>query len=296
MRQVIYWTTDSVMAESRKYGSRSEFNKKSCGAYNYARKHNMLGLMTWFKTPEHCDRADGQRHCVYGYFDENSKAVYVGLTIDIARRDREHRRCDDSAVHMYFCMKTIPNPVILKEHLDVKSAQYYENYFVNYYKSIGYNILNKAKTGIGVGSVGSYVTKWNCRTVIEESRKYGSRKEFAENSGSAYQYAARHGMLDSMTWLVAKIKPLTIDDVISESRKYGSKGEFAQKSPRYYKYAWSHKMLSGMYWLNGKLTMWSDESVKAEGSKYRSRSEFKKKSGSAYQYALRNGLLETIFK
>ena len=46
-------------------------------------------------------------------------------------------------------MKTGIEPVFteLTEYLDIKNAIKMEEYYVNYYKSLGYNLLNKNKTG-----------------------------------------------------------------------------------------------------------------------------------------------------
>ena len=47
-----YWTKDSVFTESRKYNTKSEFEKGCSSAYNVAFKNGWLSEMTWLVSPQ----------------------------------------------------------------------------------------------------------------------------------------------------------------------------------------------------------------------------------------------------
>lgn len=47
------WTSkEKVFEESKKYHTRSEFQRKAGGAYNHAKHNKWLDEMTWLKAPE----------------------------------------------------------------------------------------------------------------------------------------------------------------------------------------------------------------------------------------------------
>ena len=74
-----YWKVKShVIEESKKFSSRSEFNKKSHRAYEEARKNKWLDEMTWLTSKNaYIDKLDN----VYKYYFEKENAIYIGRTM-----------------------------------------------------------------------------------------------------------------------------------------------------------------------------------------------------------------------
>jgi len=147
----------------------------------------------------------------------------------------------------------IPEPIILeRDIISVYDAQDKEDYWVKKYISDGYKLLNKAKTGKGVGSVGGNVIKWTKERVFEESKKYSTRGEFKKGSHGAYEVARKNNWLDEMSWikLSQKIKPngyWTKERTFEESKKYLTRGEFKMGNTSAYYTAVVNKWLDEFF-------------------------------------------------
>lgn len=296
------WSKEDCLGESKKYESRSEFQHKSSGAYQAAMKNGWLDEMTWLKTPMLKEIKQVRKHIVYVYFDEENRACYVGRTNDIKRRDRDHRNLKglykNDSLKKYFDVlgKEIPSPVALKIHLLPEESQYWEDYYVNYYQQEGYTLINRAKTGINIGSLGGGFVKWTKESVLEESRKYMTFGEFCCRSASAYQAARKNGWDKEMTWLKYDQMPngyWTKERVIEESKKYSSRAEFEEFSCAAYsaalKNGWSKDLpLTYKRVANGSYTK---ERIFEISHNYHFRTEFKLGCSRAYVLARKNGWL-----
>ena len=216
-----------VFAESRKYTTRSEFMRKSGPSYYKARVNGWLDDMPWLE-PAVRPYTDS---CYYIYcYIYNNDTVYVGLTDDPKRRHYEHssekynaRRM--SPVYRFFSSLNVnvPDPVYIERGIGQNDALILEDYYISYFRSKNYNVLNKAKTGLHSGSLGSVTRVWSKKMVFEESLKYTSRSEFKKGCGPAYQKAYNKKWLDDMPWLSFKIRPKnywTKERVLEESRMY----------------------------------------------------------------------------
>ena len=104
---------------------------------------------------------------------------------------------------------------------------------------------------------------WTKEGVLQESKKYTSRTEFAHGSPGAYQAASKKGWLDEMTWLIPKVRNWTKEAVFEESHKYTSRTEFARKCVGAYMAATRNGWLEEMTWLPLKRKIkWSKHSCK----------------------------------
>ena len=300
-----YWTEETIIRESKKYTTVSDFSKGSSSAYQKALDMNLMPKMTWLKRGQ--TPFVSNRHFVYVYIDETNKTVYVGLTVDPVRRHYEHSSCEYntsenrrmSPVYRYFSSagKIVPNPVYVECNISVDEALIKEDYYVNYYKSKGYNILNKAKTGLMSGSIGTLRKKWTVDSVIIESKKYSTRKEFFTKCRGGYKFALRNGLLNRMTWLVQVRQRWNKHDTFVEASKFKSKSEFETNSPSAYYTARVNGWLSEMTWLRRpepKNKKWNPDNTFDEARKYTTRSEFRKKSLQAYRVAYKNGWLDDM--
>jgi len=293
-------TKENVIEESKKYTSRSEFNKKSRRAYEIARKNNWLNEMIWLNNKNvYLDKVD----TVYKYHFKEKNAVYVGRTVHIELRDYQHRTITNDSVFEYSAKNNlkIPQMEIIETNLTILEGSSREIYWEKYYKDKGYKIINKRPCG-GIGYIGK--GKWNKKKCIEESKKYSSRVDFFINSNSAYQKALKQGWLDEMTWLSNTHKHprgywMNKENVINESKKYCSKIDFQNNNTSAYQAALKNGWIEEMTWLvkqtQKPFGYWKNkENVMAEARKYATKKEFKKNNLSAYISAKKYGFMKEI--
>ena len=230
-----YWNTKSnVIHEAKKYTSRGEFKKGCDRAWKVAIQNGWIDEMDWLMPKEECYSS---HNYVYVYIDEENKVAYVGLTCDKERRHKEHVCCEyngkknKSVVNEYFMKinKQVPTPIYLEEGLSRSDAQIKEDEYRKKYESMGYTMLNKGKTGYGCGALGR-TSKWSKESVVKESYKYKSHKEFRKQNSTAYYLGRLNGWL-SETHLIDDINhPITefmsIDECIIFAKKCNNKEEF----------------------------------------------------------------------
>lgn len=294
------WTDESLFEESKKYKTRTEFARKSNSAYKHSLKRGLMDKMDWLSK-----NTDNRPRCVYVYTDNENMVAYVGITVDKEKRHDQHKtgmfslnKMSNSPVYKYFSHidKCVPEPEYLEDNLTVEKAQEMEKYWVDMYESNGYNMLNKAKVGVGCSSIGLHF-KWTDETVIEESRKYTNRKDFKKYSPYPFEYARKHRLFDRMPWIKRLVRTeWTKVEVFEESRKYESRVEFSKKCTRAYQISIKNNWIDEMVWLKRppKEIKWTKELVFEESHKYRNRNEFSRKCSRAYSIARENGWLNEM--
>ena len=305
------WTKERVFEEARKYQTRKILQINCNRAYNVARVNGWLDEMDWLEDGRlklFTDKID----CVYRYLWEINKTVYVGRTINRKKRDKSHRR--EGTVYKYALNNflKIPQMEIIEDNLTIEEGLDREDYWVNYYKNNGYNVLNIAKTGKTCGSLGAIKSgKWSKKNVFEEAKKYQTRTEFRKKCRTAYDIAHINGWLDEMDWLEEVHKPngyWTKERVFEEARKYNTIQELRKGCRGAYDAARRKELFEEIDWLedfknvkektnrsNKKVkNFWTKESVFEESKKYSTRGDFSKGCGGAYQSAYRNGWLDEM--
>ena len=298
------YTRDEVLSIARQYTTKIAFRRAVPNVYNCAQKKGWLEDITWFIVSPKYDR---HNYCIYVYTDEEEKVAYVGLTVDKKRRHYNHSTGYDkggkvikSAVFRYFQSigKPVPNPRYLEERLTASEAREKEDEWVKKYKEMGYYLLNKGKTGAGVGALGSASFKWTKPKVFEEARKYQSRSEFASKCVGAYTVACKRGWIEQMPWMKEKWShpspKWTKDAVFEESKKYSSRREFEDGASSAYSKALQYGWLDDMSWLKIKRKSWSKEEVFEESRKYNSRVAFAEGTPGAYGIARREKWLDEM--
>ncbi len=291
------YTKEEVLSIARQYITKIDFRRAVPNVYNIAQKKGWLEDVTWFVTSPKYDK---HNYSIYVYTEEENKVAYVGLTVDKKRRHYNHSTGYDkggkvikSPVYRYFQTlgKSVPNPIYLEEKLTANEAREKEDEWVKIYRERGYSLLNKGKTGAGIGALGSASFKWTKPKVFEEAKKYLSRSEFARKSGSAYAVACRRGWIEQMTWMKEKWShpspKWTKDAVFEESKKYSNRREFEIKGKAAYTKALQLGWLDNMPWLKSKRRTWSKEEVFEESKKYSSKFAFSKGAPGAYGIARR---------
>ena len=298
-----HWTKkENVINEAKKYASRKEFYTNASSAYYAALKLGIINKFTWFENKINYDEKD----CIYAYIFEDLKYAYVGRTLAnrLNRRDKEHFYKNKNEATYRFIkehnVERIPLK-ILETNITVKDGIEREKYWAEFYKNLGYTLINSRPCG-GVGSLGGGI--WDDDNVELESKKYKSRGEFAKNSPSAYNYARKNKLLERFTWLHTQMdKELgfwnTKENVIKESKKYKTRTEFYTNCSPAYRSAIKHQWIDELTWLKNerkvKRGFWTDENLKKEASKYATKQELLKNNKSAYVTAHKKGLLDLFY-
>lgn len=282
----IKWTEEKCKDEALKYKSRGEFQKKSGSAYTASIRLHILDDVC----SHMINIGNRYKRCIYSYeFDDNH--VYVGLTFNLDKRYKKH--LEVGTVYDYIKINKNYTFKQLTDYIDVDLAIEKEYEFVEYYRSKGYLILNKVKTG----SVGT-LSKWNNEKCHSEALKYSSRFEFQKKSNSAYRFALSNNFLDevcdhmnSRIWTKEKCQ--------IEALKYSSRIEYRKKSPGSYsaalKNGWKDEICGHMKLISRK-NFWTYDECKKESSKYTKIGHFAKNSASAYKVSKKNNWLNDFFK
>ena len=200
-----YWTREKVFEEAKKYQTIGEFQKGCISAYIVARKNKWIDEMYWFIDGRLKAFTIKKNDSVYKYYWEETNSIYIGRTLISQQKVREskHNTSEEDTVFRYANANglAVPPMEIIEENITVKEGLEMEDYWVKYYKEKGYNVLNKAKTGIGSGSTGAIgFGKWNRETVFKKAKEYKTRWGFHKGCPGAYNVAWKNGWLDEMIW------------------------------------------------------------------------------------------------
>lgn len=194
------WTDETVIEASKQCKSATEFRDRFPGAYDYAHKTDLWKIFTWLR---HNTDPNKRTYVIYAYEDIVNKFVYVGLTNNIERRIKEHRKKNYKnnirkydIVRQYFEDNglVLPEPKILQSGLNGFEAQELEDKFKMKYIEDGWNIINTGRTGRGVSSLGNLafvpLTKEMCENAVKQ---YKTRKDIKKNNWRVYITIKRNG-------------------------------------------------------------------------------------------------------
>ena len=293
------WSFEKCFEVAKQFKTKKEFKQGNGGAYSAATKYGWLKHFSWLKSSRVnviTDAVDS----VYMYYFEIFNAVYIGRTVNKKRRDREHVFNTENDSVAKFALKhdcPVPPMIILEDKLTLEQGQEREDFWRNYYAHQGYNVLNKAKTGIGLSSIGSIGgIKWTRIACYNEAKKYTCRKDFQHGSVGAYTQAWKRDWLEDYTWFEPhrnRNHRWDRDSCYEEALKYKSFSKFSKNSMGAFSAATRNGWISEYTWLEHTTKLiWTYEKCFDEAKKYKSRSEFKKMAHSAYKTALAKGWLK----
>lgn len=295
-----FWTFQKVKEVASLCKSRQEFNEKYSGASNMARRkgwYDKLGL------PEFVIKE--KVYCVYSYDWEEQTTSYIGLTYRKKGRNDEHHgngkySNDPYKSPVYSFAKEnglpIPEPKYHGEGLTLSEAQALEDKIKNEYMTNGYNVLNKGKTGIMVGSYGNVGIKWSYENTYNEAIKYKTSCEFIKKSPSAYNAAYRHGWLKNYGWMKFGHNRISIEEAENRARYYKTRTEFARNDATSYCILSKNKpsILDKIFGKSKTRKITIDECIEI-AKKYDRRSKLAKERSSVYRTLLKNNLLDDFF-
>lgn len=184
----IKWNINNAHKEAMKYEYRYEFQQGSPKAYQYSHRNGILDIIC-----EHMKKVgNNHKRCIYACEFPNNR-VYIGLTFSIEARMERRKNDSTDTVTQYQHLTGLDYKVIaLTEYIDKEEASILEGEYLEKYKSNGWIILNKIKTG----NLGGGYIKWTLDVLVTEASKYSTRTEFAKKSSSAYNSAISQGLLD----------------------------------------------------------------------------------------------------
>ena len=142
------WTYGEAEGVALKYKTVKEFRKDDGTLYNICLRRGWLDTFDWLGRD--INPHEGKRDSVYAYFFPERNAVYVGRSVDVSARDKQHRDPAGKSPVWKFAGKNgleIPKPVVLENSLSLREGLAKEDLYVRKYKSEGWRVLNRAKTG-----------------------------------------------------------------------------------------------------------------------------------------------------
>lgn len=216
------YTDDELIAEAKKYGTKLEM-RRECH-HMYARiKDRGLDDKAFAHMKVLGDR---KKRMIYAYeFPDHS--VYVGLTFNYDKRDKEHKSKENSAVRRHIKQTgLIPIHKPLTEYLPVKEAKRMEGEYVNHYRRLGWTILNVKQTG-GVGTI---TNKVEDAKIIEYRRMGMPNRRISKILGVSEECVRRHlksaGLINGRRGMSIRIEEL--DESGNVARSFNKAKEAAE--------------------------------------------------------------------
>lgn len=231
MNKIRKWTISKALEVAKSFRTRTELGKSYPQAYEVLRRNNLLDEC-FINIRDNDERI----HIVYRYYFPLTNSIYIGRTLQGRKnmRDREHhtQHYDSVYKHAIETKQPIPQMQVIEWNLTLKESLEKEHEFVEEYRNNGYSILNKAKTGVKSGSVGTinkgYLNKQYCYKCAKECTTI---KELQEKYQTVYKKARRENWFQDYVWLRYLIKPKhywdDFDRVQKEAKKYKCVRDFS---------------------------------------------------------------------
>ena len=296
---VVKWNSkEACHKEALKYNTRKEFQMECDGAYTYALKHGFLD--------EICSHMEVYgnfyKRCIYAFeFPDNH--VYVGLTCNLRRRERDHLSSKGSAVYKHIQDSGVsPQLILVHDYVEKEQAKELEAKTLRIYKENGWVTLNRAKTG----AMGALPKKWTKELCMSMLKKCHSLTEFKSCYPSAYYSCQANNWLNEVYQLYPE--NFTIEDIRKEASKYKYRKDFWRYSRDAYNSAYRQGVLSKVC-AEFSLVVTNEEEnetinpcvseqdivdLKIVAQKYQTKKAFKKGDRAAYNRACRLHVLQSI--
>lgn len=292
----LYWNKERCLEEAKKYKHRGDFFNYSNSAYVSATKNGWLDEVCEHMIPS----GNRYKRCVYAFeFGDNS--IYIGLTYNLDKRTKQHLNdvtYNNSSVFNYIkATNMIPKIIQLTEYISAEEASIMEKAWLEHYKSLNYDILNKSKCG----TLGGNVLVWTKEKCLQASVQCKTRSEFKKLYQSAYNSSRINGWLDEvcshMNYICSPNNTWTKEKCLTEAKKYKNRRQFNLHAKGAYNAAMRNGWLDEVchHMKTTKNGTWQiKDNCLIEALKYNNRSDFRIKSCGAYTSAYRNGWLDEI--
>jgi hypothetical protein len=292
------WNKETCEQEARKHEYVFTFSTRASAAYNKALSNGWLKDYTWLKRlPPKTADYEKEKKYIYAYEFVEQKAVYVGLTNSMIKRDWQHRNSKDSSVYRFAeesgC--AIPIPRQLEEGIPIHESGKREAFWVEHYKRLKWKILNRAKTGERESSIGgSYPLKWTKKTIREKAKECNfDIKLFQELYSGAYEaiLSRYRGLLNELFPHRAKHTHHTIEEALLVVNK----GHFKNRMHLHRECAWAFRVLYKNGLLEdvfGKPKEYTKDEALIEADNYRSIEQIRVMNHRLYSFLKKNNLFK----
>jgi len=292
------WNEETCEQEARKYEYVFDFSTKASGAYNKARSKGWLENYTWLKKlPPKTADYEKEKKYIYAYEFVEQKAVYVGLTNSMIKRDWQHRNSKDSSVYRFAeelgC--AIPVPRQLEQGISIHESGKREAFWVEHYKRLKWKLLNRAKTGERESSIGgSYPLKWTKKTIREKAKECNyDIKLFQQLYTGAYEaiLSRYRGLLNELFPHRVRHTHHTVEEALLVVNKISFKNRMHLHRECYWAYRVLHKngLLDDVF---GKPKEYTKDEALKEADNYRSIEQIRVKNHPLYSYLKKNNLFK----
>lgn len=217
-----YWmnNVDRIVDAASLCKSRKEFQYKFKGAYSASLK---LGIHDQVCSHMIQGCLLKEDRCIYAIEFPN-KTIYVGLTNDYEKRQRQHIRSKKGIVNKYQSNNQY-RFILLEDYMESHIAQEREGYWYNHYKNLGYTVLNNFPTG-GLGGRYRLHTLESCRI---DASIYKTRWEYRQKNRSSYEIARSQKWLDEICkHMTSRMHQWTYDEVLNIALKYDAIWKFGE--------------------------------------------------------------------
>ena len=235
-----------------KYIDYSTFRENECSVYGKSIKTGWIKSFTWLK--KRSRDLDAKINYVYAYEFESLKSVYIGRTMSLATRKRNHLKDKKDSVYKFITENELNDNdydfILLKEKLTVKESQYFECEYIQKYKNDGWSLINRVKGG----SIGSPIIKWDYDKCMEIARSYSYLKDLSTDYPGVYEKARKMGWLKEYTWL-EYFKPkeiYTYEECYEKAKKYKTHNQFYVNDKAYVTFAKRKNWYKDYTWLKNK--------------------------------------------
>ena len=290
------WNKETCEQEARKHEYIFTFSTRASAAYSKALSNGWLKDYTWLKRlPPKTADYEKEKKYIYAYEFVEQKAVYVGLTNSMIKRDWQHRNSKDSSVYRFAeesgC--DIPVPRQLEEGIPINESGKREAFWVEHYRRLNWKLLNRAKTGERESSIGgSYPLKWTKKTIREKAKECNyDIKLFQELYIGAYE-----AILSRYRGLLNELFPhrsIHTHHTLDEALLVVKKGSFKNRMHLYRECMWAYRVLHKNGKLDevfGKPKEYTKEEALKEADNYRSIEQIRVKNHRLYSFLKKNNL------
>lgn len=294
------WNKTTCEQEARKYTYISDFRRRSGGACHVAQSNGWLKDYTWLKKrPLQTADYDKDTKYIYAYEFREQKAVYVGLTNSMIKRDWAHRNKNDSSVYRFAHENNcdIPTPKQLEKNVPIYESGERESYWVEYYKERNWMLLNRAKTGERSSSIGAtFPLKWNKKAIRGKAKECDYNLTlFATLYPGAYEaiQSRYKGLLNELFPNRVVHTHHTVEDALLVVNK----GNYTNRSQLRHDCIWAYRLLSANGLLDeifGKPKEYTKEEALKEADEYKSIEQIRLKNHLLWSYLRKNGLFSEL--
>ena len=198
-----FWENkDNIYNAMKECKTRREFSQRFSRAYMIARENGWYEEManSIFKKEDAFNNYNAEIHIVYAYEFKDLNSVYVGRTLDIKRRHREHAKNEKDSVFKFIKKnnRKLPEVKILEQNLTAENSQIQENFWLEDYLRHKWDVINISSTGLNKSSLGGSFRKWNYEKCQIAAAKCKSKEDFKNN---------RRGLEENSPFPVKQVPP-----------------------------------------------------------------------------------------